>query len=438
MKYFIFLFTVLFFYQPQAGFSQASKDSLSNPTISDCIQYALKHQPVVRQSLVNEKITNESIKANLADWFPQVSFTYSIDNYPQLLTSFVNGSYVTTGTSNSSNLGLAVTQNIFNRDLLLANKTASDLRRQASQQTTNYRINTAAAVSKAFYDVLLTQKQTDIIDEDIARLERSLKDAYNQYKDGIVDKTDYKRATISLNNAKAQRKQIGDAIAARYSDLKEEMGYPDSFALQLNYDTTQIEKDAALDTTLPVTYQNRIEYQLLQTEKNLSLTNIKYYKWAYLPTVGAFGNYNFSYLNNSFGKLYSEEFPNSLFGLQLSLPIFQGFKRVYQVRQAEEQSQLVDLDMVALQNNINKQYGDAMSTYKGNLANYLALKDNVDLANDVYNVIRTQYQLGIKTYLDVIVAESDLRTSQLNFYTALYQLLESKIDVETALGTLRY
>jgi len=48
-----------------------------------------------------------------------------------------------------------------------------------------------------------------------------------------------------------------------------------------------------------------------------------------------------------------------------------------------------------------------------------------------------QYQQGIKAYLDVIIAEGDLRTSQLNLYTALYQLLQSKIDVQKALGTLK-
>jgi outer membrane protein len=75
--------------------------------------------------------------------------------------------------------------------------------------------------------------------------------------------------------------------------------------------------------------------------------------------------------------------------------------------------------------------------YKGNLANYNALKENVQLAIEVYDVIRLQYQQGIKTYLDVIVAESDLRTSQINLFTATYQLLVSKIDLQKALGTLQ-
>jgi outer membrane protein TolC len=98
----------------------------------------------------------------------------------------------------------------------------------------------------------------------------------------------------------------------------------------------------------------------------------------------------------------------------------------------------LDWAIVSLQNSIRAEYAQALASYKGNLANYSALKENVGLANEVYDVIRLQYQQGIKTYLDVIIAESDLRTSQINYYTALYQLLQSKIDVQKALGTLQW
>ena len=95
-------------------------------------------------------------------------------------------------------------------------------------------------------------------------------------------------------------------------------------------------------------------------------------------------------------------------------------------------------EIISLKNIITTEYAQALALYKGNLANYDALRENVQLADEVYKVIRLQYQQGIKTYLDVIIAESDLRTSQLNFYTALYQLLQSKIDVQKALGTLTW
>jgi len=414
------------------------KDTLHLADLSTCVQYALKHQPVIKESLIDEKITEETIKTKLADWYPQLNLNGNFQDNFQLTTAYFNGNYVASGTNFISGIGFSATQNIFNRDLLLANKTANDVRKNIRQITDSNKIGIAGDVSKAFYAVLLAQKQTDVLDEDIVRLNRSLKDAYNQYQGGIVDKTDYKRATISLNNAKAQRKQQQDQLTANYYFLKQLMGYPDSANLQLEYDSTKLETDAFIDTLQQINYDNRIEYKLLQTEKRLQEFNLKYYKWGFLPTISAFGTYNLDYLNSHFSKLYNQSFPNSYVGLQLAFPIFQGFKRMHQVKSAQLQINRIDYEFISLKSYITSQYAQALASYKGNLANYLALKDNVQLANDVYNVIRLQYQQGIKTYLDVIIAESDLRTSQLNYYTSLYQLLQSKIDVQKALGTIQY
>ncbi|HEY2722348.1 MAG TPA: TolC family protein, partial [Chitinophagaceae bacterium] len=387
-------------------------------------------------SLIDEKIAEATIRTKLADWYPQLNLDAYYQYNIKQPTTYFNGNYVSTGTKDVSAIELGATQNIFNRDVLLASRSATDIRKAARQVTDSTRIGIIADVSKAFYDVLLTQKQVSVLDEDIVRLNRSLQDAYNQYKGGIVDKTDYKRATISLNNANAERKQQQDLLTAKYFNLRELMGYPDSASLQLQYDSAELEREITIDTTQEINYDNRIEFRLLQTTKNLQQYNLKYYKWGFLPSVSAYGNYILDYFNNSFGKLYQTSFPTSNLGIQLSFPIFQGTKRIFQVRTAELQVKRLDWTITALQNAIRTEYAAALASYKGNLANYLALKDNVDLAMDVYNVIRLQYQQGIKTYLDVIVAESDLRTSQINLYTALYQLLQSRIDVLKSLGTL--
>ncbi len=440
MKYFIgigLVFCYLFF--PFKAVSQTVQDSvLKEATLHNCVQYAIKHQPAIQQSLIDEEITEKAIQTKLADWYPQLNFNYNFQHNFDLPTSYFSGNYIPTGTFNTSNIGFNATQNIFNKDVLLASRSANDVRKQVKQTTESNKIDIAANVSKAFFDVLLTQKQVAVFDEAVARLERSYKDAYNQYQGGIVDKTDYKRAAISLNNAKAQRKQTYDLIVAKYTYLKQLMGYPDSVALQLQFDSSALEKEALIDTAQPIQYSNRIEYQLLQTQKKLQQANLKYYQWSYLPTASAFGNYNLGYLNNDFGKTYSQTFTNSNIGLQLSLPIFQGNKRVHQVKQAELQLKRIDFDEVLLKSRINTQYAQALASYKGNLANYDALKENVQLADEVYKTIRLQYTSGIKTYLDVIVAESDLRTAELNFYNAVYQLIQSKIDVQKSLGIIQY
>jgi outer membrane protein TolC len=131
---------------------------------------------------------------------------------------------------------------------LLASRTARDVRLQARQTTTANKIDVAAAISKAFYDVLLTQQQIQVLEQTITRLDRSLKDAFYQYQSGVADKIDYKRATISLNNAKADRKAAQEQLIARYALLKQQMGYPAEQSLQVSFDTTHMEGEIAFDT----------------------------------------------------------------------------------------------------------------------------------------------------------------------------------------------
>jgi outer membrane protein TolC len=194
----------------------------------------------------------------------------------------------------------------------------------------------------------------------------------------------------------------------------------------------------AFDTLQNVRYESRIEYQQLQTRQRLLQANVKYNQWSYIPTFSAFGYYNLVYQNDQFSRLYNQSFPNSYVGVQFAWPLFQGGKRMWNIRQANLQLKRNEWEMADLKNNINTQYTQAMATYKSNLSDFYTQKENLELASDVFNTLQLQYKSGVKTYLEVIIAETDLRTTQLNYYNLLYQVLSSKIDVEKALGTLSY
>lgn len=418
--------------------AQQGDSLLAEATLADIIRYSLRRQPDVQQSLMDEKITELQVKSRLADWYPQINFNYLYQHTFDIPTNIIRGNPERLGVSNSSAVQFTATQTIFNRDVLLANRTRGDVMRQARQQTENVKIDLVVDVSRAFYDVLATEQQIKVSNENIVRLERSLKDARSRYDAGIVDKTDYKRATIALNNARASLKINEEALKAKTEYLKSVMNYPESAPLHILYDSTALEKETALDTLLPIDYTRRIEYRLLETQRHLLESNVRYNKWSFIPSLSANGAYNLNYLNNEFGKLYNQSFPNSFAGLTLSFPIFQGGKRRYNIQQAEWQLKQTDLELVALKNALNAEYTGALASYKSSLAGYLAVKENVMLAREVYDVIRLQYNAGIKTYLEVITAETDLRTAQINYFNALYQVLSSKIDVQRSLGTIAY
>ncbi|MEJ7739249.1 MAG: TolC family protein [Chitinophagaceae bacterium] len=145
---------------------QRSNDSLiQHATLENVVRYAIQRNPELKNASLNEKITETIIRSNLADWYPQINFNYTLQHTFQLPTANFNGQLIRTGLPNTSGAQFGATQNIFNRAVLLASRTAGDLRLQSRQNTKQQRINIAVLVSKAFYDVILTVQQLRVIEE---------------------------------------------------------------------------------------------------------------------------------------------------------------------------------------------------------------------------------------------------------------------------------
>jgi len=434
-----FLFSAVLLFPFLANGQEAKSDSLlQNATLDHVIQYALQHQPLVQQSLIDQEIVNKTIRGKLADWYPQINFAYNYQRNIDLQTSIIGGNPIRFGVNNTSYGQFNGTQVIFNRDVLLANSTASKVRIQSEQVTARNKIDAVVNTTKAFYDVLATSQQIKVSEEVITRLQRSLKDAQSQYNSGLTDKTDYKRAMISLSNAKASLKSNQELLTYKVEYLKTLMGYPVKGDLTIVYDTLQMEQEINLDTLQTADYTNRIEFRLLTTQKLLQEANVKYSYWGFIPTLSAYGSYIYNYQNNNFGELYDKRYKNTFVGATFTLPLFQGMKRTAKIQEQKLTLERLDKDVDNLKSNLNTDYTRAMAGYKANLATYLALKDNVDLAREVYDVIQLQYKNGVKTYLDVTIAEADLRTARINYFNALYQVLSSKLDAQKSLGQITY
>jgi len=441
MKKSAFLFVInsmLIF--PAALFAQASTGADTVVTLKQCVEFALRNQPAVRQASIDQQINERDIRIGLSDWLPQVNGSGQYQHYfkgsPASNTTDGATTNTTGRTDEFSILGLQASQVIYNSDVLQAAHAAKYSRDYYKENYLSSQINVVSDVSKAFFDVLLSQKQLDILNEDITRLQRSLKDAYNRYQAGVSDKIDYKQATISLNNSIASRKQTAEAINAKLAYLKQVMGITAGHNLVLSYDSTRYEQEAVIDTNQHLDPNNRVEYRLLRSKKNLEVVNVNYYRYGFLPSLSAVGSYNWIYLSDRFGNLYNNSFPSAYAGLSLSIPIFQGTKRLQNLAKARLQVTRTELDIENTTNTINTEYVQALAGYKSNFTSWQLIRQNVDLAKDVYKIVSLQYREGVKTYLDVIVAQSDLRTAELNYYNALFQLLSAKIDLEKSLGTL--
>jgi outer membrane protein TolC len=191
-----------------------------------------------------------------------------------------------------------------------------------------------------------------------------------------------------------------------------------------------------LDTLQNMNVSNRIEYQLLQTNLKLQKSRVDYYRMSLLPSLSAFANYNIIYQNDVFSELYKRSFPNSTIGLSLSFPIFEGTKRAQNIRRSKMQYERLALDTINTRNEMNTQFVSAMASYKSDLAAYRMTLQNIQIARDVYNTVKLQYNQGVKTYLEVIVSETDLMSARISNLNALFMLMFSNIDVKRSLGEI--
>jgi outer membrane protein TolC len=424
---------------------QQAHDTLpSKVTLSQCITYALAHQALVQQSQLDEDITRRNIRIALSGWYPQLEFDAGLEDFLQApLSTYPNvldpASPLTyPSTSNFVSPGIfSASQTLYSNSLLFAARTARQLKNQASENTENTRINTTVDVTKAFYDVLLTEEQLNVLDEDIVRLQRNYQDAWNLYKDGLTDKIDYQRTEISLSNAQAEKRTAQEALKAKYSVLKHTMGVVPGKQLTVSYDSSRYESEILYDTSKNLDYSKRIEYKQMQTSLTLQNTEISYYRWSFLPTLSAYYDYEPLFQNDQFADLYNKNYPTQVIGLKLTIPIFQGLNRLENLSRAKIQYKRLELGMEYLKSGISSEYTQALAAYLSNLNELRIAKNNIAVAKDIFNTVKFQYDKGIKAYLEVIVSETDLRTAELNYLDILFQVLSSKMDLEKALGDIK-
>ncbi len=431
---------------PECVLSQThddSTDAIQTFTLNDCVAYALSHQPGLNQSLLNISVAKTTNAINLSGWLPQVSVSGNLIHYNQLPTTLIvtpGGPPVATrtGVINTAIPELSATQAIFDPQLLYSATSAHLFVEQAEEFSDSTRISIVSTVSKSFYNLLLTLEQVNVLKEDTARLGTDVQDTYHQYIGGLVDETDYEQAVITLNNSRAQLQQQFENITPGYANLKHLMGYPPDRQFNVTYDTLAMMQEIAFDTTLTLQYGKRIEYQELQTARQLQQHLTGLYELSFLPSVSVFYNYAYEYESNSSSQLFKKAYPYSLFGLSISLPIFTGFSRIENIHRAQLQEHELDWAEVNLKSQISAEYASALASYKSNLYAMNLMRDNKTRATNVYRIVSLQYNQGIVGYLNIIVAESNLINAEIGYIDALFQLLSSKVDLEKAMGDIPY
>lgn len=414
------------------------KDTTANFSLQEAIAYAQTHQANILNSKIDEQIAINTVKKTFGIGLPQVNGTANFQNAIEKQVIVFGDQSFAVGTNYTSGFGLEFSQLIFDGSYLIGLKASKTYKELSVKNTGRNRIETTVAVTKAYYSVLVSNEQLALIDANLERLKKSLNDTEQLFKNGFVEKIDVDRLSVLNNNLLTEKENVLRLLALNVNLLKFQMGMTIGSKLTLKDKISDVKIDA--DQVLPdgQVYNKRIEYSLLQTQKKLNELDLKRYKSQFLPSIAGFGNYLVNFQEDKFSRLFNSNFPTSVVGLRVNIPIFSGFQRKYQVENAKLEVFKTDNNLINLQNSINLQVSQAQTTYLNGQKSLENQKRNMDLAKEVLRVTKIKYDQGVGSSLEVTTAETSLKEAQNNYINALYDMLINKVNLDQALGNITY
>jgi len=198
-------------------------------------------------------------------------------------------------------------------------------------------------------------------------------------------------------------------------------------------------------------YNNRIEFSTLETQQALAGLDLRNRQAGAYPRLVLSGAYGFTGSAKTASELFTFRGPTSRssagfanqnwfgfgnVGLSLQVPVFDGFRRKYLVQQSRLQQQAIERGFETLRQSIDLQDAQSRTTLVNALDVLDNQKANLALATDVARVTRIKFNAGVGSNLEVITAETDLRSAQTNYYGAIYDVLVAKVDRDKATGEL--
>ncbi|MCZ2490013.1 TolC family protein [Aquirufa antheringensis] len=419
-------------------------------SLKQAVDYAIAHQVQVKNSQIDLQNASAKISEIKAMGLPQVNGSLALTNNIVLQRAFIpakifnpaaaDGELIAAkfGVDNSGFASVGLSQLVFDGTYLLGLKASSVYKDLAVKSVTQSKQQVAENVTKAYYGILVNEKRQGLLALNVARLDTLLKETRELNKQGFVEKIDVQRLDVQANNLRTELENIERLQALSYSLLKFQMGFPMEEPIRLSESLEKVEL-ATFNTNAAgdFNYANRIEYSILQTQENLAELDLKSIKAGYLPRLVLNANYGYNAGANAFSDLITKQwFDNAAVTVALQIPIFDGFSKKYKAVQSANNLQKVRQSYSLLKSSIDLQRSQASITMKNALESMKEQKANLDLANEISRVTRVKYQQGVGSNLEVLNAESSIKESQANYFTALYNALVAKVELEKANGTL--
>jgi outer membrane protein len=417
-------------------------------SVKESVAYAVKNSPQVLKSRLETLRNEEKVKEYKSSGLPQVNFNtsllYNLKLPTQLVPNFFEGKPeelipVQFGTDMSVLSGVELNQLAYSQTYWTGLKAARELSLLDRLIESKTQEELVYNVVRTYYQAKVLEQQRGLLNANLDQVRALLKLTELQYQNGFAKKLDVDQLRVNQISLETQLQNLQLQYEQLVQALKLAMAMP--FDQEITLVDTLLADPAAL-VKAPADYTsatgNKLDLAILDKQATLQQLNVDVYRAGYYPSLRLVAGYNFQGQGNRLGDFGDGNrwFNFSQVGLNISVPIFDGFLKKSQIQQGNIELLKIAEDRKQLQQNLEFQFGNARRQLQSTWNSLNVLKENQKVAAEVYTVTRKRFEQGVASITEVLTAERTMREVQSSYLSTILQYNLALIDLEYANGNI--
>jgi outer membrane protein TolC len=415
-------------------------------TIESAIELAIENNHQLRIARLEiEKASDKLLEAR-SGLIPRISATGNYSRYIKKPVLFLppdspfgrlTGGVIEIGFDNTYLGGISLQVPVFMWSIYSGIRIANKNKILAEENYKANLLNTISSVKKAFYGALLAKEIYELTKKRLENAIDNLENVRKMYEQGVVSEYDYIRAQVQVenlkplllqaeNNLKVSKNLLKLAIGLDVKDrieIKGEMRYDPEFSIDFNL---------ALKELL----QNNPELKQVELQRQISAEVVSMEISGHLPSLFLIGSFQYQAQANDFNFGDYRWIKTTFLGVQIQIPIFNGFETRAKIEQARITFEQSVERVISARKMLENELQNTIYKIEQAKRRIKAQEKSIELAEKGYQIAMTRYKNGIGTQIEVNDAEVNLAQAKLNYLQAIYDFLTAISDLEKLMGKL--
>jgi outer membrane protein len=292
-------------------------------------------------------------------------------------------------------------------------------------------------IIKSYLDYYSAIESVNAAQTSLKAYQKSYNIAKEKYRVGVVPRSDLFNAETQLAQAKLTLYKAQNAVLIEQGNFNKLLTLEQGQELRLEKpefikNVDEIEKN--IDQLIDEAVKNREAIAALIAKERAYLAQARAAKLSYLPSISASaGISRTEYDNDPYNQM---DGTNNSLSFNISIPIFSGFSRSYNVSRNQYMYESAKYDRENLENSVAYEVWSAYHNYRNSIQNYEAALSLVKSSKQARDVAEGMYKNGRGDILNLMFLEASY-TEALNEKILMeYQKLLAQVALLRAVGSL--